>query len=306
MLTNMENLNHQVKTRKMKFPFSFLFLSGIVAAYSTTYAQQPTNTTNDYFPKSFNWGGAYLGGYIGGAWGQSNMSTYVNSLTATPYFDSTANINSVNQSGSRALNSNVFIGGIQFNDNFVLKDRYILGLTLDYGALNLNASNAIKNAIYPDGSGDYSLQTSINTDWFYTVKGRLGYIVSSLSTPLAIYTTGGLAVTNLSVSNTLSDNSALLGVGGGITRNNPMGWTVGAGFELPIIQNLTINAEYLYMQFGTVTINSSIYNSAQGFGIDSHSLVSPFNTSAHLSANLFKVGLNYKFEPINFRFKSTK
>ena len=73
---------------------------------------------------------------------------------------------------------------------------------------------------------------------------------------------------------------------------------MGAGFEFPIADNLTINSEYLYMQFDAVNVKSSIYNSAQGFGIDSHALVNPFNSSANLNVNLFRVGLNYKFKSI--------
>ena len=225
------------------------------------------------------------------------MSTNAGGITSTSYFASQANINSFEQFGTSTINPNAFIGGVQFYDNFVIHDQYLLGLAIDYGALHLNAAHQANEIAYPDNSGSYSLETSTETDWYYTLRGRLGYIVTSLSTPFLVYTTGGLAVTNPSVSNTMTDTTSLQGVGGAqLTNSNQVGWTLGAGFEFPITSHLTINSEYAYMQFGSVTVNSSIYNSAQGFGIDYQSQVSPFTTTTHLSANLIKMGLNYKFK----------
>ena len=165
--------------------------------------------------------------------------------------------------------------------------------------MNLSADHAVDNIAYADNSGNYSLQTSLDTNWYYTVRGRLGYIVSSLSTPFMIYTTGGLAATNISVSNSISDTTNLLGVGGGSANSNQTGWTIGAGFEYPITHNLTINSEYLYMQFGSVTAKSAVYNSAEGYGMEYHAFTSPFNTAANLSTNLFRVGINYKFNSLS-------
>ena len=110
-----------------------------------------------------------------------------------------------------------------------------------------------------------------------------------------LYATGGLGVANLNVSNSLSDTTSLAGEGGGNSSNNQTGWTVGAGLEFPLIQHVTINVEYLYLDLGTVNTNNSIQNSAGGFGIPANSLTSTFGTSATLRANFFKIGLNYKF-----------
>ena len=110
-----------------------------------------------------------------------------------------------------------------------------------------------------------------------------------------IYATGGLAVTKLTVSNDYSDNTTLSGVGGISSNDTKTGWTVGAGIEFPLYQNLTLNGEYLYAKFGSIKQDSTIYNVAEGFGIGANSLVSPFDKSANLSANIVRVSLYYNF-----------
>ena len=292
----MERLGRQ-KTPERTFSTISLLLLGMFATHSISYAKPPTVDKDNVLAR-YNWTGPSLGGYIGGAWGRSKGRTNAGTVTDTSYYTTVETINAVNQSGTGAFNPNTFMGGIEFSDNFVLREHYILGLALDLGTLNLSAVHNANNRTYPDGSGTYSLQTSVNTSWVYTVRARLGYALSSLAKPVLLYTTGGLAVTNLSVTNELTDTNSLLGLGGSNNSNNQTGWTLGAGFEFPIADNLTINSEYLYMQFDAVNVKSSIYNSAQGFGIDSHALVNPFNSSANLNVNLFRVGLNYKFKSI--------
>jgi outer membrane immunogenic protein len=240
----------------------------------------------------FNWSGPYLGAYIGGAWGQSNLDTDAGSVTGSSYYISTSDINAVNQSGSPSLSPSAFIGGIQLGDNFVF-GRFVYGIVLDYGSFHLSET---KNAVgtYPSGAGNYSEDMSIQTDWLYTMRGRIGYIPME-SYPFLVYITGGLALTNPSLSNSFSDDSSLSGVGGGSNDTVQTGWTAGLGLEYPVFRHFTVDAEYLFVQFNSVEIDSAITNSAGGFGILPYSLNNPLETTASLYANLFKIGLNYKF-----------
>ena len=246
-------------------------------------------------PIDFHWSGPYLGGYIGGAWGDSKVTTTAGSVSSTSYFPSNDNINAVSQTGSQTFIPNIFVGGVQLGDNWTVKN-YVYGFIFDYGSLNFGDKKVVTNSAYPDGSGNYTIRTSINTDWMYTIRGRLGWTPES-SWPILLYGTGGLAVTQLKVSNQFSDSTTLEGIGAGHRNNTINGWSLGLGLELPITQNLTINSEYLYANFGSVNVQNSVYNSAGGFGIDYQSLVSPLSTTAHLYANFFKVGLSYKFNP---------
>ena len=244
-------------------------------------------------PVDFRWSGAYLGGYIGGAWGNAKVTTTAGTVTDTSYFTSNATINAVAQKGSQTFIPSAFIGGVQFGDNWMFKN-YIYGFVLDYGSLSLHDDNEVQNSTQPDDSGSYSIKTSFNTDWMYTIRGRLGW-APNLAWPAMIYGTGGLAVTKLNVSNQFSDTNTLAGVGAGSNSTTINGWTIGMGIEFPVTQNLTINSEYLDANFGSVAVKSSVYNTTAGFGIDYQSLVSSLSTRAPLYANFLKIGLNYKF-----------
>ena len=274
----------------------FLFVLS-TSCFAEQESQATTSPTELLFtldkPVDFRWSGAYLGGYIGGAWGNAPVTTSAGSVTNASYFSSAANINAVAQNASQTFIPSVFIGGGQFGDSWMFKN-YVYGFVLDVGSLNLNDKNVVQNSAYPDGSGSYSITTSFNTDWMYTIRGRLGW-APNLTWPAMLYGTGGMAVTKLNVSNQFSDATTLAGVGSGYNNTTINGWTIGVGIEFPITKNLTINSEYLYANFGSVTVQSSVYNSTASFGVDYQALVSPLITTAPLSANFLKIGLNYKF-----------
>ena len=289
-----------------QYSFSSLFIKTLVffslsaLCFAGQENQTPPKETNVLFtlnkPVDFRWSGPYLGGYIGGAWGDSKVTTNTGSVFDTSYFASNANINAVAQNGSQTFIPSVFIGGVQLGDNWMYKN-YVYGFVLDFGSLGLRDKKLVTNSAYPDGSGNYDINTSISTDWMYTIRGRLGW-APELSWPVMLYGTGGLAVTKLNVSNQFLDTTTLQGAGIGSSNNTVNGWSIGFGIEFPITQNLTMNGEYLFANFGSVTVPSSVYNSAPAFGgPDYQSLVSPLIATAHLYANFLKVGLNYKFNP---------
>jgi outer membrane immunogenic protein len=264
------------------------------------YADHVTDkgaTQNPLFfkpPANFSWAGAYIGGYLGTTPATASLETNTGSVTDSSYFSSSADITSVNQSGTNSLSPGAKIIGIQFGDNFFTSKYVTAGIVLDYSTFHLSKTYSANNTAYPSGAGNYSLQTSISTNWLYTVRGRLGFTPPTIW-PLMLYATGGLAVTDLKVSNSFNDTNALLGVGASSASNNPTGWTLGVGFEFPVMQHVTINAEYSYLHLGSVSTNGSIQNSVDGFGISANSLANPLGTSVNLHANLFKIGLNYKF-----------
>lgn len=249
----------------------------------------------------FKWTGLYIGGYFGGAWGHSDFNTDTGQAktpqTPFTYFISNENINSVNQSGSVPLNASAFIGGVQAGYNRMLDIKpgyFVYGLVLDVSSFSLSKTNLAEHVQYPSTAAGvtYTLQTSMSTDWLFTARGRAG-IAANNSLPL-IYATGGLAVTRLDVTNFFADNNVFSRIysqlGGGSQSSTKTGWTVGAGVEYPITDYLTINSEYLYVDFNDgVTVASNI---AGGFN---NLFMSPFITSANLNANLFKVGVNYLF-----------
>ncbi len=183
--------------------------------------------------------------------------------------------------------------GFQMGHDWIWK-QMTYGIALDYGSLPLSSSRVVNNT-YPNNSDQYSIDTSMHTNWLFTLRGKLGY-QRMLKYPSLLYLTGGMAMTKLKVSNNFSDNSSLLGTGESESTQNQIGWTVGAGIEVAAFKNTSVNLEYLYIDIPSIKTTSSIFNTQGGFGIPEQSLISPFSTTTNFCANLLKIGLNYRFD----------
>ena len=103
--------------------------------------------------------------------------------------------------------------------------------------------------------------------WLATVRGRLGYAFDRFLP----FLTGGLAVGNIRATTPLLP-------GGTITT---AGWTVGAGVEFAVLSNVTVKAEYLYVDLGN-------FNCGLNCG-----LAPTGNVSFH--TNVVRAGLNVRF-----------
>ena len=241
-------------------------------------------------PAPFNWTGFYVGAYAGGAWGNTDIRTDVGTATATSYFDPQVNADSVNQSGSGSLSPDAFVGGIQIGVNKQIGN-IVFGVEADFGTFNLGGSKGASDFPYPSAPAPafYTVRASLATDWLFTARGRVGWTASNL----LIYATGGLAMTNLHVSNSFTDTAPSDGIGGASNSDIKTGWTVGGGLELALSRNWTLKGEYMYVDFGSVTASGAINCGPGSFCAGTFS--SPFATSADLAAHIARVGANYKF-----------
>lgn len=114
---------------------------------------------------------------------------------------------------------------------------------------------------------------------------------------ILLYVTGGLAMTNLRVSSSFSDDADSAGVGGGSHAQAVTGWTIGGGAEFALSRSWSLKAEYLYVDFGSLTVRSSVAcGPAATFDCGAVPVLpNAFWTSADLSAHIARVGPNYKF-----------
>ncbi len=103
--------------------------------------------------------------------------------------------------------------------------------------------------------------------WLATVRGRLGYAFDRFLP----YVTGGLAVGDIAASVPILP-------GGSITN---AGWTAGVGLEVGVVSNVSVKAEYLYVDLGN-------FNCGLNCGLAPGGNVS-FDTS------LLRGGLNVRF-----------
>jgi outer membrane immunogenic protein len=240
------------------------------------------------------WGGYYIGGFAGGAWGDASLSTDVGAVVpGSSYFQSDANVAAVERSGSGSAEESAFTGGILVGGN-IQSGRWVYGAELDFGSFNLEGSAGASDQPYDSVPADYSVRASVETNWLMTARGRLGWLASDT---MLLYATAGLALTDVDVTNSFSDTADSLGVGGGSQSDTKAGWVVGGGIEVALPGNWTIRGEYLHVDFGSVTTRSSV-GCTPGAPFDCSSVPvqpSSFNTSVDLSADIARAALALRF-----------
>jgi outer membrane immunogenic protein len=90
------------------------------------------------------------------------------------------------------------------------------------------------------------------------------------------------------LANAFADNFAPQTLGASSNNVTKAGWTNGGGVEWMCAPQWSVKAEYLYVDFGSV---STTLVTNRAFGVFPNSM----STSADLKANIVRVGLNYKF-----------
>lgn len=241
-----------------------------------------------------SWQGPYVGAYAGAGFAYHDYSANAGSVTTNSYFTTNNDINAVQQAGSPNEYPNSAVFGITAGHDFTWQ-QIVLGVVFDYGTLPIDSSHTV-NATLSSNGAPYQLYTTMSTNWLMTFRGRLGYPTVILERPSLIYATGGLAITQVKINNHYSDTSALNGVGNSYSSENLLGWTAGVGVEMLTLPNTTFDVEYLYTQLPAANTTTNISNSAAGFGIPANSLTSALASSGCLETNVFRVGVNYRFD----------
>jgi outer membrane immunogenic protein len=251
-------------------------------------------------PVPYSWTGFYVGANVGGAWGKSGTSASADcnvTFGASPFpyvcdTGSIANGAAFGAGGTGTIRSSAFTGGLQAGYNWQTPN-VVVGLETDFGSFHLQGSRQGNGTYpipfnFPTGQG-FTVATSLGTEWLYTFRGRIGVPV----TPnLLAYATGGLAVTRIGINAAYSDNNPFFAPGVTGTASGSAvkaGWTVGAGAEWALPGNWSIKAEYLYLDFGSVTANGAI-TTAIGGGYRT-----AISTSADLTAQVARIGVNRRF-----------
>ncbi len=166
--------------------------------------------------------------------------------------------------------SNVIIGGGYdvdgwnagiyggYNHQFV--NGVVIGLEADINYNDANGSIAF--------IGGGSQRTELN--WDGAIRARLGYAFDRV----LVYVAGGVAFADIDVD-TFNAAGALVGTG----NDTAVGWTIGAGVEAAVTQNVAVRAEYRYTNFDDVDFNLGGVVVGKN-EVDSHK---------------FLVGVSYKF-----------
>ena len=115
---------------------------------------------------------------------------------------------------------------------------------------------------------------NVKLDWQGSIRGRLGFAAFDRG---LIYATGGVAFGSFKNHY----NSGLPFIES--VSNTRVGWTLGAGFEYAVTNNLIARAEYRYTDYGRHTNNLNVWLSPPG------------TSRINVTQNQVTVGLSYLF-----------
>jgi outer membrane immunogenic protein len=187
-------------------------------------------------------------------------------------------------------NLNGVVGGGQIGYNWQTQN-WVWGLEADIQGTDEKGSRSATcptgicsapfgvTALFPGAAVPLALNQKI--DWFGTVRGRAGVLVSP---KVLLYATGGLAYGGVNSNETIG--AVPVGFSNTDTR---VGYTVGAGIEGVIGGNWTAKLEYLWVDLGRTSGSFLTTFPALGGGF----ITSSYNS--HVTDNVLRVGLNYKF-----------
>ncbi len=164
-----------------------------------------------------SWTGCYVGGNIGGAFGQVDATD-------------------VNTGVSVSSNNSGFAGGVQIGCDYQMGP-WVVGFRNMFDGTSLNKSTAFSDSLF-SGTADS------HVTWFDTLTARGGYL---LQPNVLLYAQGGAAWTQWNVK---FNNSAGVQVGE-IGNNSRTGWTIGGGVEWMFVPHWSVFLEYNFMGFGS-------------------------------------------------------
>jgi len=235
-------------------------------------------------PAAYNWTGCYVGANVGYSWGRARGD--VNTPDLVPLLPGSFPI---------SQNLNGVIGGGQIGCNRQFDSRWVLGIEADFQGSAEKHSNSFSDpftiAIGEGGSGVVSQTIEAKIQWFGTVRGRAGFLISPT---VMLYGTGGLAYGKVSASDNATSVATIDFGSGPVTAvvaqsisgsKTKVGWTLGAGVEGALLdtRNWTWKLEYLYVDLGSLS----------GSGVVP--IFGTYNWNAKFTDNIVRVGLNYRF-----------
>ncbi|SFZ81861.1 outer membrane immunogenic protein [Devosia enhydra] len=180
---------------------------------------------------------------VSGLWEGPYVGVHVGYISAEADHTSGPGTNDISPSG--------WLLGAQVGANFYLSDAVVGGVVAD-----ISWSNA---------SGDITTFDTVQTiDWEGSLRAKLGFDGGNFMP----YITGGLAVAGGTRSNNLPEEDS----------QTHIGWTIGAGVDVAVADNVSLNLEYRYSDYG-----DAVYDTG---GI---------NPTIALTSHAIRAGVNFHF-----------
>lgn len=247
--------------QKVTLALSLLVISAVGASAADMAVKAPAAA----LPVVYNWTGFYVGANAGYGWQSDRTVSFAGNDPLT------INLTCGGAAGGTcalpaSYSSGGVLGGAQAGYNWKFNSTWVVGIEADIDASGIKGNGINSNFLLAGNPSTFHETQQI--DWFGTVRGRLGF----LATPsLLLFGTGGFAYGRLRESVGLNmpgggQGAVNNGLGGpdfsyvcqpgqvncfaGSSSRNATGWTAGAGFEYAFWKNVTVKAEYLYVNLG--------------------------------------------------------
>ena len=190
---------------------------GSASALAADLPQRPVYKAPVMMAPPPTWTGCYIGGNIGGAFGNASV---------------TDNASGAEVSG----NGSGFAGGGQIGCDYQFSGGFVIGMRNMF-----DGTSNKKSGTFATGplAGDVA---NFNNQWFDTLTARLGYAVQP---DWLLYFQGGGAWAQTST------NITAAGVQIGQTSSTRTGWTIGGGMEWMFAPHWSTFLEGNYMDFGS-------------------------------------------------------
>jgi outer membrane immunogenic protein len=236
-------------------------------------------------PVVANWTGFYVGGNVGGQWGDADPTT-TTIFSPIGYF-ATTSVPAIASAGAQHFNSSSVTGGLTAGLNFQASS-FLFGFEGDINWFGFKGS-ATSGAVYPCcAPTSFTINSTASADWLATVRLRLGV----LATPnFLLYATGGAAIANVNANWNFRDTFATAAEFASIS-NTVVGWTAGAGGEYLFWGGWSVKAEYLFVDLGRST---AISTNLTAFTPPIAFQANVFTHSVDIRSNIVRIGLNYHF-----------
>lgn len=154
-----------------------------------------------------------------------------------------------------------------------------MGIEADAQYTDVNGSDT---ASVPDDLFDSEFNARQELRFLSTVRGRLGFAPMEA---LFVFGTAGLAIGEVKYNANLINGSTPDDEWPLSDSHTEMGWTAGGGFEVAVSDEVSLKAEYLFVDFGKETFDAAGTFDANEF------VTYTFENEYHL----IRAGLNWHF-----------
>ncbi|WP_192859575.1 outer membrane protein [Bradyrhizobium sp. DOA9] len=254
------------------------------------------------------WTGFYVGGQIGGAWANRDVTYAANDGAAAAVVSGGFVFAGTQPISPNSFNMSGVVGGIDAGYNWQIQRGWLLGIEADLNGSGLKGSGSSTSFIQqlPGLTFTQTVAEQQKVEWYGTLRGRIGWLPRA---DVLLFATGGLAYGKVTSSGDYSTNgpfaapfgAAVGGVSLQCTTNSTCfagssssirtGWTAGAGGEWMFSRNWTAKLEYQYVNLG-----------GDGLRLTANAVVSAADTPASFNANSARVDFHVVRAGVNFHF----